>query len=350
MAHCIETAMFVGKPAWHGLGTVLNAPPTVVEAIKLAGLDWTVEMENVYLSDDMGRAEVPGIRAVVRMSDSKILGTVGDKFHTVQNSDAFAWFQPFLDADLVTIEAAGSLKGGQRVWILAKVKGGSAEVVKGDEVVNYLLLAHGHDGSLSMWMGSTPTRVVCQNTLSAAILDGRGNGLIRAKHTKNLTVAMERARETIIAANARFADAMTTYRALANVRITDAQMKEYIDKVFPPAKKELAAKSTETGGEMLSSLLARPVAPKPSIFSADGGEITKEARQRIYSDILPLFHHGRGNAMPGVAGTAWGGYNAVTEYLTHERGRTADANLNTAWFGAESTRAIQAAETMFLGK
>jgi hypothetical protein len=95
-------------------------------------------------------------------------------------------------------------------------------------------------------------------------------------------------------------------------------------------------------------LLARPVAPRDSVFSAENGELTKESRQRIYGEIDVLFERGRGNDMAGVKGTAWAAYNAVTEYITHERGRSDDNRVNAAWFGAESPRAITSAVDTFL--
>jgi len=113
----------VREVPWHGLGTILDNPPTIEEAIKLAGLDWTVSMQPTYCKVDGNDVKLPN-RAVVRSTDRKVLGVVGPTYEPLQNAAAFQFFQPVIDEGHVTLETAGSLKGGQRVWILAKVKGG----------------------------------------------------------------------------------------------------------------------------------------------------------------------------------------------------------------------------------
>jgi phage/plasmid-like protein (TIGR03299 family) len=335
MAHEFESGFFVSKPAWHGLGTVLNAPPTVLEAIKAAQLDWHVSLEKLYLE---GGALCPGRKAVVRDRDKKVLGTVGDGFRTVQNADAFAWFQNFVDAGLVTLEAAGSLRGGARVWVLAKIKGDDAVIVSksDDRVARFLLLAHGHDGSLAIHLGVTPTRVVCNNTLSAAIGEKCS---LRIRHTNGAADALLAAKEVINRANGQFDKAAEVYRALANVYVRNgAQIRAYIDAVFPPQKK---VEEKVDGAKELQALLAKPATP-----SEHTPVVTDRAR--IYGEIEALFEKGRGNDLPGVKHTAWAAYNAVTEYLTHERGRNPDNRLNTAWFGPEGARAVQSAAEIFL--
>ena len=97
MAHEFESGFFVTEPAWHGLGVVLQDPPTVQEAITAAGLDWKVELRRLTMPD--GR-EVPN-RAVVRSTDESLLGVVGPDYEPLQNSDALAWFQPFVDSGMV---------------------------------------------------------------------------------------------------------------------------------------------------------------------------------------------------------------------------------------------------------
>lgn len=39
MAQLVENMLSVRQAAWHQLGVVLDHPPTVAEAIRLAGLD-----------------------------------------------------------------------------------------------------------------------------------------------------------------------------------------------------------------------------------------------------------------------------------------------------------------------
>src|SRR4051794_31311156 len=111
MAHLIENMFSVRETPWHRLGSVVQEAPTAEEAIRLAGLDWSVGLEPVSLAD--GR-EAPA-RATVRSSDRSILGVVGPRWHPLQNADAFKWFDPFIASGEATFETAGSLDGGRRV-------------------------------------------------------------------------------------------------------------------------------------------------------------------------------------------------------------------------------------------
>jgi phage/plasmid-like protein (TIGR03299 family) len=309
MPHEFETGFFVGQPAWHGLGTVLPSPPSVDDAIKMAGLNWRVVLGSLYTKHGIN----VGHKCVMRDSDNSILGVVGPEFTPVQNSEAFGWFQPFVDSGAVTLEAAGSLREGKRVWILAKVAGLTAEPVNGDPINRFFLLAHGHDGSLAIRLGSTDVRVCCANTLSMAI-SGSGGRLLKIKHTKNVTKALELVREIIDVQTMNFQATMAQMQTLARYGCDDSKLRQYVREIFSPEKSE-----------------------DPS------------ASKTLVNKIFPLFESGRGTDIVGVRGTMYGAFNAVTEYLTHERGRSADNRVDSIWFGPganDTNRALTVALAM----
>src|SRR5690606_15761772 len=101
MAHEIESALFIGQPAWHGLGTVVQQAPSLDDAIIMAGLDWTVSTKPLFLGD--GRKVAA--QGVIRDTDQSILGVVGPTWTPLQNAEAFRWFQPLVAAGDVTLEA-----------------------------------------------------------------------------------------------------------------------------------------------------------------------------------------------------------------------------------------------------
>lgn len=259
----------------------------------MAGLDWTVKLEELCLKSD-GRG-VPN-RASVRESDGRILGVVGPSFVPLQNHEAFGWFQPMIDSGEVALEAAGSLRDGQRVWVLGKVKGGSADIVKGDEVRQHILLAHGHDGSLAIRVGFTTVRVVCANTLSAAMGD-QDSLLIKIHHREHAKAALDKVREVMDMARREFAGTAEQLRELAKAGCDEVTLRRYVKEVFVPGDEKATA-----------------------------GSIT-------INKVVRLFSEGRGSDLPGVRGTMWGAYNAITEFTTHERGKTADARVDSQWFG-----------------
>lgn len=324
MSHEFESGLFVSTPAWHGLGTVLTHPPTVEEAIKLSGLDWDVRLSDLRLSSDSEEIEIPA-RAVIRnrivsattfspdFEDDEtapafdVLGVVGPDYVPLQNEAAFRWFQPLIDSGDFAIEAAGSLRGGKRVWVLARAVGVSADVIPGDQIDQYLLLAHGHDGTLSIHVGPTTVRVVCQNTLSSA-LSGGLDSLVKIRHTKGATVALEGVRELVVAAKRNFGDLFARLVPLARVQISAEELAHYIRTVFEP-----------------------------------GREGDETACPRIVERVTELFETGRGHEIG--TGTWWNGFNAITEFLTHERGKSADGRVESQWFGEGARVSARALDT-----
>ncbi len=120
MAHEIETMAFFQQTPWHGLGTALHEDDLYdwQQACEKAGLAWDVELVPLVTHDTQVKVDH---RAVRRSTDGKVLGVVGARYAPLQNKDAFKWFQPFLDAKEAALHTAGSLRGGSRIWVLAKL-------------------------------------------------------------------------------------------------------------------------------------------------------------------------------------------------------------------------------------
>jgi phage/plasmid-like protein (TIGR03299 family) len=299
MAHQIETMFSVKETPWHGLGEVIQDAPSVESGIKLAGLDWAVETQPLFVAD--GR-EVTH-RAVVRTSDESILGVVGPKWKPLQNADAFAWFQPFLDAGTAKLTTAGSLCAGRRVWVLAEI-GNPLTVVKGDEVRRFVLLSNSHDGTQSVRVGFTPIRVVCANTLAMAESKGAGSKLLRLRHTKGLKDVMAHVRDVMALANSEFEATANQYKRLATSKVVKRDdLRDYVKRV----------------------LLLTDDPKKP-------GELSKKSAD-TFAAVLEAFDSGKGTDIKKVRGTWWNAYNAVTEFLSYSRGKTADGRLDSLWFG-----------------
>lgn len=294
MAHLVESMMYVGQTPWHGLGRKIpdGKKLSVREAIVAAKLDWQVELRRLFIE---GLEEVQsGILdqyAVCRTSDNAFLGIVGPGYVPLQNEDALQWFQPFLDAGEASLETAGSLKGGRYVWALAKIRDGNMTVGKRDSVAHYILLSNAHDGSVTVRVGFTPIRVVCNNTLTLAH-DSKASKLLRVKHTLNLHDNLKLVREIMNVARGEFNATVGQYRHLQRRSIDAAGLEKYVRVVF-----DLSCKSS----------------------------------RELIPNIIYLFENGRGNREAGR--TYWGAYNAVTEYLNYFRGRTQDNTLSSLWFG-----------------
>ena len=297
MAHEIETMAYFGQLPWHGLGTTLEEADVYdwPVACTKAGLDWGVELVPLVTHDTQARV---AHRAVRRSTDGRVLGVVGPRYAPLQNKDAFAWFQPFLAAKEAQLHTAGSLRGGSRIWVLAKLNRDPLVIAEGDEVEKFVLLSHGHDGSLAVRAGFTPIRVVCQNTLSMAH-GCDASKLIRLKHTKDVLENLADVREVMDLANREFEATAEQYRLLARKGINQTNLRRYVRRVLK---------------------------------AEDDREISTRTRN-VIEEIVRLAGSGRGNDLPSVRGTYWTAYNGVSEWLTYNRGRSGDNRLNNLWFG-----------------
>lgn len=316
-----DNMLSVGEVPWHNLGIVLEEAPSIAQAIVMAGLNWEVGTKPLFTTD---KEQAPAL-ATYRKTDNRILGVVGPSYKVLQNQEAFNFFQPFIDAKEAKIETAGSLKNGQRVWVLAKISREDSVIVSkaDDRVQKYILLSNSHDGTLAVRVGFTPIRVVCNNTLTMAHDAG---GLIRIKHTGNVVKNLEDVREIMNAANAQFEASAEQFRLLARTNISRKDLEKYVRIVFSNKKQQQQAL---VSGEELTS-----------------GE-------RVMNDIVHLFEKGRGNDLPGVKGTMWAAYNAITEHLQYNRGENKETRLDSLWFGSGSVlnkKALQTAVTLSLAK
>lgn len=320
MAHELETGFFVGTPAWHGLGTMLYAPPSIAEALSLAGLDWQVEPRALYL-EGSDRPLETGHQAVVRTSDNTTLGVVGPRYTPVQNAKALEPFEPLVKGGLVTLEAAGSLRGGARVWILAKINGAEADVLPGDAVKGYLLFYNGHDGTLSASYQETMIRVVCMNTLSAAVgLAEQGQERrMKLRHTSGIGAQIDDITRHFAVLAQGFQNSLGVYRRLAETPCRDP------------------------GGYFRATLrLSNAHGAVPAVHDKGSGGraslLTMEERDTAYlkgkrqvNRLMELYETQPGHET--APGSLWQAYNAVTYWIDHDRGYTDDARQNASWFG-----------------
>lgn len=149
---------------WHGLGTPVDHAMSSEEALRLAGLNWDVIPTPITANG----IEIPGYYANVRSSDNSVLGITSQKYKIVQNHEAFSFIDELLQHD-VKFETAGSLDNGKRVWMLANLP---PENILGDEVTPYMVFTNGHDGKSAVTLTQCAVRVVCNNTLAAALREG----------------------------------------------------------------------------------------------------------------------------------------------------------------------------------
>ena len=225
MAANVESMFYVREKPWHGLGIEVKAAPTSADALVCAGLNWMVEQKDVFTEDG---SMISGYKANTRNTDGSILGIVSDRYKVVQNADAFQFTDDLL-GEGVTYETAGSLQGGRKVWMLAKMP--HRYIIAGDEITPYMVVMNSHDGSSGIKVAMTPIRVVCQNTLNLALNSAKR--IWTTKHTENVMSRVHEARETLQLAESYMGELGKEIDALTQIKLPDRRVLEFMTEFFP---------------------------------------------------------------------------------------------------------------------
>lgn len=240
MAANVETMFYTGEVPWHGMGVGVEEAPNSAEAIRLAGLDWTVEKKpaGFLANPDSKNRLTQGFTAVkddyytVRQSDSTALGRVTERYKIVQNVEAFDFTDKLLGAG-VTYETAGSLANGKRIWLTARMP---STTILGDDVDPYLVFTNSHDGSGAVKVAITPVRVVCQNTLTIALR--RAKRVASIKHCGDIGSKIHEAEKVLGMAATYMNNMNAEAEALQEIKIDETMFNLFLEKMFPlPAGK-----------------------------------------------------------------------------------------------------------------
>ena len=303
MSHEVETMAYAGEVPWHGLGVRVPADLSPEQMLVKAGLDWTVDKLPLFTVVNDNKYPVPNKRALIRSSDDTILDIVTDSWNPVQNQDAFEFFDEYCRAGDMEMHTAGSLKGGQIVWALAKVKE-SFELFKGDEVESYLLLTNPHKFGQSIDVRFTPIRVVCNNTLTLS-LNSHSVNYVKVNHSTKFNA--DQVKEALGIATDKLAKYKEMAAFLGSKRYTQESMQQYFNDLFPTYSKK------------------------------EGKEVSRNA-QKAASII---------ETQPGskfAEGTWWQPFNAVTFLLDHVIGRNNETRIASSWYGLNKSVKVQALE------
>ncbi len=265
-----------GEVPWHGIGTVLEGVLTSDEAIKAAHLDWTVDQTPLYAGENRANA-VPGYAANVRSDTKEVLGIVSERYCVAQNKDVFAFADALIGNGRVpcTYETAGSLFNGRRVFMLVNMPKGR---IVGDEYQPYLCLSNAHDGSACLQIFLTGIRVVCNNTLSAALHTAKRK--ISIRHLSLMEQRKDEAIRTMGAASKYFHDLERFALELAGKKV---HIGKVLDKLFP----------------VYSDMSKR---------QKNANAAVKDTIKRILKEKDDL---------QNVKGTAWGVYSAIADYRSN---------------------------------
>lgn len=316
MSHLIDMSngranmAYVGEKPWHGLGHELSEGASLDQWRVEAGMNWDAKKRELYYRDDSQTVRKSESLVVYRSDNGNELGIVSDRYQIVQPRDVMAFFADLCSIQGFTMETAGCLDGGRKVWALART-GEDFRLMGTDPVSAYVLLATSFDGTLSTRAQFTSVRVVCNNTLQIARAEKGG----------------------IVIPHSTTFDA---HKVKVNLGLMHDQFAAFEDKAIILAQRRV---NKAEAVKFLVSLMAPEFVDKPEEMS------TRQAN--IINDVYARFAgKGMGASLTSSNGTAWGLLNAVTEYVDHEQGNSVNNRFRSAQFGAGASLKAQAFDNL----
>jgi phage/plasmid-like protein (TIGR03299 family) len=284
-----ETEFFSAvTKGWHNLGQLTDRQLTAQEALREARLDWEVEQVPVYHQADGDLLEVPDQYLVRRKDNNRPLSIMTKRYQVIQNHETFAFADEIIGSGQAVWDTAGSINGGRVVFMQVELEGHLfLKSNPDDKTVKKVLFINSHDGSKALMGMITPVRVVCQNTLNAAL--GDKSNQFKVYHRKNFQAKKDEAAKILGLASAFYDDLQVVMDTLAEQEVTKTYVEGFVGALMPSSKEEVATRTENRRGA-----------------------------------ITNLFANGKGNN----GRTKWDLFNAVTEYVDHHSvGRITETKL-----------------------
>lgn len=303
----------VQEVPWHGLGQIVNSALTSKEAIVAANLDYEVIKKQNTMHHDGVDYTSPGSFSTFRTDTKKVLGAVGKDYTIIQNRDSFSFFDAIVGEGKAIFETAGVLGEGEQIFITAKLPK-SIVLDNIDEIEQYLLLSNAHDASRSIEVLFTPIRVVCNNTLSAALRLAKNR--IKIRHTANAKDRLKEAHELLGIHSELMIEQEGMFNLIMDKQLNQSELYTYICNVF----------LTPTELNDLTHAGLRNIKDVESISTK---------KRNVMGTIEKYYEEGVGQDLVTTKGNLWGAYNAITGYYQNAKSfDTNDKKMRSNLYGA----------------
>ena len=300
------------QKAWHDLGQVVDGAMTAEEAIKLANLDYTVEKADVFMkTQDDTNVIVDGHYSTYRTDTNQYLGMVKSRYEVVQNKDAFSFFDSIIDSGEAIFETAGALGNGERIFLSAKLP--DDFTIGTEKIEKYIMLTNSHNGTSSVVAGLTNVRVVCNNTLQAAL-----NGLENKVSISHIIGAKDKIKEAykVMGIASKYnLEIEQMFNQMLDVKMSEGDLATYFTKVL-----------------------------KPDYISIDG-LTQKEMSMRLQNAVdmtLDFAYNHPTQKTIETTGTLWGAYNAISGVYNYGKNyKNSEDKFNQHFFGTANKKMLK---------
>ena len=305
-----------GEVAWHELGQVLKGKMTAAEAIENANLDYEVDKTTIHAkitTENSEMVEISDKFATYRKDTNEVLGLVGNRYEIIQNKDAFGFFDAIIDQGEAIFETAGALGKGERIFLTAKLP--EDMLVGGEPCDKYIMLTNSHDGTSSIIAGFTAIRVVCNNTLQAALKDLSNK--VTIAHRLGAKERLAEAYKVMNIGSKYMDEVNLIFNEMAKKKIEDDQLMAYIKEIMKPEYKNKVSKEEE---EKLSTRFQNQANSIYEFALSHPTQTTNAAR-----------------------GTVWGAYNAISGYYNYiHKYSGAEQKFTSQMFGNANNKILKA--------
>jgi len=301
------------EKAWHGLGQIVDKAMTAEEAIKNANLDYEVQKSKIqFETPDGPGGDIDGFFATYRTDTKEFLGMVRGRYEIVQNKDAFSFFDAIIDQGEAIFETAGAIGKGEKIFLTAKLP--DDLMIGGEKIEKYLMLTNSHDGSSSILAGLTHIRIVCNNTLQAALKDLSNK--VSIEHTAGANQKLKEAYRVMGISSKYSAEVYEIFNKMTDVKMDEGQYRDYIHKVLKPT---FVPKGKELNENEISTRLQNMVDATTEFAFTHPTQTTPEA-----------------------TGTLWGAYNAISGYYNYIKTyKKAEDKFTSQFFGLANTKMLK---------
>lgn len=321
---------------------------TSEEVMIKAKLDWEVAKCELVAktpakSDDHNREDgftrggdfyidCPNAYSVYRTDNNRPLGVVKGKYTPVQNIDAFKFFDGAIGKDKAIWQTAGCFGEGERVFVSAKLPKGI--LVKGqDPVDNYLVFTTTHDATGGVKILLTPIRVICGNTLNAAIQST--TNYVSFRHTKSVLNNIDKGAELLGICNNKIAEVSEHYNRMSRINVSEAQaQKIFASVILNQAEIDMITFT----GHTVEQIIAK------NWSAINDSEISMKKVNTLH-EINNYYHDGPGQKE--IMNTGWGTYNAITGYYSNVDNAVGLKRMDSLLYGDKSKK-IETAGNLIL--
>jgi len=279
----------------------VSGSKSLSEILDKGGIGFTAGKEPIFLGG--ARLPVEGFSAVVRGDTGDVLSVMGDRYSPINNIDGFDIVNQFLREGAFP-ERAGSFGLGAQSFVQLTLPE-TIEIpgLDGDTLRQNFTLYNSFDGSPPHSISMTPIRIICYNSFLASL--GAKTNIVSIRHSGDTDRKLEEVGRILGLVRKYYDDLLPMAGRLVETRLDSAKVGTYLDSVFGVA------------------------------------DSTRAKSNR--AEILTLVDSGKGSEIPGVKGTLWGAFNAVTEYVDHFRAsrgagedsvRQAESRLKSSMLGS----------------